>query len=236
MGKNVAIILAAGKGKRMGANINKQFLTIKDKPILYYTLKAFSQCEKIAEIIIVSAEDEISYCQRDIVEKYGFTKVKAVIKGGKERQHSVLNGLRTIANCDIVLIHDGARPFINNRIIENGIEYAKLYKAAACGVSPKDTIKMKDKFNFSTETLNRDELFIVQTPQCFDYKLIRSCHENVNKEDISVTDDTSVVERYNSKVYLYEGSYNNIKITTPEDLVIGEKILDQYNNFYAEEL
>jgi 2-C-methyl-D-erythritol 4-phosphate cytidylyltransferase len=227
MGKNVAIILAAGKGKRMGANINKQFLTIKDKPILYYTLNSFSQCGKIDEIFIVASEDEIGYCEKDIVEKYEFKKVKAVVKGGRERQHSVLNGLKAITNCDIVLIHDGARPFVTNEIIESGIEYAKRYKAAACGVSPKDTIKVKNEFNFSKETLNRDELFLVQTPQCFDYNLILQCHENVNKEQLNVTDDTSVVEKYNFEVYLYQGSYNNIKITTPEDLVIAEKILEK---------
>lgn len=225
--KNIAIILAAGKGKRMKADKNKQFLQIKGKPILYHTLNAFSLCNEIDEIVLVAAKEEIDYCKKEIVKKYNFHKVKYIIEGGKERQDSVLNGLLAIENsdCDIVLIHDGARPFVNNNIIENCISYSKKYGATACGVNVKDTIKIKDKNNFSIDTPNRESLFAVQTPQGFKYNLILDCHKKIKELKLIVTDDTMVVEKFNNKVFLYEGSYNNIKITTPEDLILGENLI-----------
>ncbi|MBU3111736.1 2-C-methyl-D-erythritol 4-phosphate cytidylyltransferase [Clostridium lacusfryxellense] len=227
MSRNCAIVLAAGKGKRMGESINKQYLHIKGYPVLYYTLKAFTQSDCIDDIILVVADGEDDYCREEIVKKYNFLKVKNVVIGGKERQHSVLNGLRAVTNCDIVLIHDGARPFINESIIQNAVRYANLYGATACGVMPKDTIKMKDASGFSMKSPNREMFFCVQTPQAFRYELILDCHNRINNEDIMVTDDTMVVERYGNKVYLYEGSYNNIKVTTPEDLEIGKQILEK---------
>ena len=230
MSRNCAIILAAGKGRRMGKSINKQYLNINERPILYYNLKAFSQSSCIDEIIVVAADGEMDYCREEIIMKYNFLKVKNVVIGGKERQHSVLNGLNCVSNCDIVLIHDGARPFINESIISSAVIYANLYGAAACGVMPKDTIKIRDSSGFSIETLNRDMLFCVQTPQAFKYDLILDCHRRINEEGIKVTDDTMVVERYGNKVYLYDGSYDNIKMTTVEDLEIGRQILEKVND------
>jgi 2-C-methyl-D-erythritol 4-phosphate cytidylyltransferase len=227
MSRNCAIILAAGKGKRMGESINKQYLKIKDHPILYYTVKAFSQSDVIDEIIIVVAEDEMDYCREEIVKKYNFLKVKDVVVGGKERQDSVLSGLKVVSNCEIVLIHDGARPFIDESIIRNAIIYANLYGATACGVKPKDTIKVRDSSGFSIETPEREMLFCVQTPQAFKYDIIFECHMKIHEECIKVTDDTMVVERYGNKVYLYDGSYNNMKVTTPEDLELGKQILEK---------
>lgn len=227
MARNCAIVLAAGKGKRMGMNVNKQFLNLKEKPILYYSLKVFEESDFIDDIILVASEEEISYCQEKIVEKYQLCKVKSIVKGGKERQDSVFNGLRAINNCDVVLIHDGARPFIDERIIEDGINYARVYGACACGVIPKDTIKIRDAEGFSKETPDRNTMFCVQTPQCFKYNIILDAHKRLQEEDIIVTDDTMLVERYGTKVYLYDGSYNNIKITTPEDMLIGEKLADK---------
>lgn len=226
MGKNCAIIVAAGKGTRMKTKINKQFLNLKDKPILYYTLKTFCDNESIDDIVVVLAKDEIEYCKKNIILKYGLNKIKVVVEGGNTRQESVINGLEAIEDCDIVLIHDGARPFVDKSIIEDGIKYAELYGACACGVKPKDTIKIKSDNCFSAQTPDRDTLFCVQTPQCFRYNIILECHKKANLEKVEATDDTMIVEKYNYKVYLYEGSYINIKITTPEDLVIGEKILD----------
>jgi 2-C-methyl-D-erythritol 4-phosphate cytidylyltransferase len=226
MSKVCAVIVAAGKGSRMGAEINKQFLNIKDKPILYYTLKAFDCCSLIDEIILVTAKSEMEYCKSEIVEKYQIKKVSNIVEGGLERQHSVNKGLMACNDCEIVLIHDGARPFIENRIIEAGISFAKEYGACTCGVEPKDTIKIKDENGFSAGTLNRASLFSVQTPQCFNYSLIVESHEKAFKNNVKATDDTSVAEYCGHKIYLYEGSYSNIKITTPEDLVIGEKILE----------
>lgn len=227
MGKNYAVVVAAGRGKRMGANINKQFLSINNKPLLYYSLNTFSNSKLIDGIIIVCADSEIDYCKKEIVEKYKIKKVLEVVAGGKERQDSVYNGLKAIEDCDIVLIHDGARPFVTKDIIESGIKYAKLYGACTCGVVPKDTIKIKDEKGFSAETTDRDKLFSVQTPQCFKYNLIADCHQKLSEDSINVTDDTTVVEYYGHRVYLYEGSYKNIKVTTPEDLYIAEKIVEQ---------
>lgn len=220
-----AIILAAGSGKRMGANVNKQFLSLGEKPVLYHTLKAFHSHGLIDSIIVVAAESETQYVKEEIVEKYNFHKVNKIATGGSERQHSVYKGLMAAEGVDIVLIHDGARPFVSHEVIENGIAYAGRYGASACGVVPKDTIKVRNSEGFSINTPERKSLFAVQTPQCFKYDLIRDCHERIQHENIIVTDDTMVVERYGHSVYLYDGSYENIKITTSEDMHIAEMIL-----------
>lgn len=231
MSKNIALIMAAGKGKRMGTNVNKQFIEIKGKPILYYTLQAFSSCDDIDGIVIVAAKDEVIKCQEEIVDKYHFCKVISIVCGGEERHNSVFNGLiavkEKVVDCDVVLIHDGARPFIKQEIIANGIKYAKKYGAAACGVTPKDTIKLRNESGFSENTFERDMLFCVQTPQIFDFNLIYNCHEKINELKTKVTDDTMVVEQFGNKVYLYPGSYDNVKITTAEDVAVGEYILSR---------
>ena len=218
---STVIILAGGMGKRMNTDISKQFICIKGKPILYYTIKRFMDSQYINKKILVLAENDIEYCKKNVLEKYSL-KVDSIVVGGRERQDSVYNGLKEVNNSEIVLIHDGARPFVSNRIIKDGIMYAKIYGAAAPGVMPKDTIKIKDLESFSENTLKRDSLVAIQTPQVFKYDLIMKCHDFVNEKGISVTDDTMVVEMKNNKVYLYEGDYNIIKITTPEDLVKAE--------------
>lgn len=219
-----AIILAGGRGKRMGSEISKQYIEIKGKPILYYTLKRFIDCKSINSITLVLPEDEIEYCKSEILEKYSLN-IDSIVAGGKERQDSVCNALESIVNTNIVLIHDGARPFVSNKIIEQGIEFAKLYGAAAPGVTPKDTIKIKNKEGFSVDTPNRENLVSVQTPQVFKFNTILECHKKIKKDNIVVTDDTTVVELYGNKVYLYEGDYTNIKVTTPEDLVLAERLV-----------
>ncbi|KOF56860.1 MULTISPECIES: 2-C-methyl-D-erythritol 4-phosphate cytidylyltransferase [Clostridium] len=221
---NCAIIMAAGKGKRMKAGINKQFILLKNKPILSYTIDKFQKNSSIDEIIIVAAPDEIDFCRNEIVYKYNFSKVKKIVCGGKERQDSVLNGLMAAKGSDIVLIHDGARPFVDNRIIDEGIEYAKIYGGAACGMTPKDTIKVRSMDGFSERTIDRSKLFCVQTPQCFRYEEILKAHLYAKENNITATDDTMLFETLSNKVYLYGGSYNNIKITTPEDLYSAEKL------------
>ena len=216
-----AIILAGGRGKRMGKNISKQYILVNGKPVLYYTIKRFLECENVDNIVLVLPKDEIDYCKKEVLDKYSL-KVDKIVEGGEERQDSVYNALESLEDTDIVLIHDGARPFVSKKIIDEGIANAIKYKAAAPGVMPKDTIKVKDEESLSKETLNRTELIAVQTPQVFNFKLIKDCHEKVKEEKIVVTDDTMVVEYYGHKVFLYEGDYTNIKITTPEDLIIAE--------------
>lgn len=227
---NYAIIVAAGRGSRMRANINKQFINIDGKPMLYYSIYTFSKNKFIDGIILVCAKDEIEYCRCEIVEKYNFTKVIGIVEGGIERQNSVLNGLNALQNykCNIVIIHDGARPFVTDQIINDGIKFSKLYRSCACGIGSKDTIKVKNEKGFSINTLDREKLVLVQTPQCFNYDLILNCHRKILEEGLKVTDDTMVVEHYENKVYLYKGSYNNIKITTPDDLNIAEMIVKSF--------
>jgi 2-C-methyl-D-erythritol 4-phosphate cytidylyltransferase len=223
--KNIALIMAAGSGTRMKAKINKQFLLMDKKPVLYYTIKAFEDNQLIDDIVLVISKTDINYCEENIVEKYNFKKIRKIISGGETRQESVLNGLKSLDDCNVVLIHDGARPFVSNRIISQGIKFAEIHGAAACGVKPKDTIKIINNFSMSEATLEREKLFSVQTPQCFNYELILRCHKKAFNETFKATDDTMIVEHYFNNVYLYEGSYDNIKITTPEDLVIGEKLV-----------
>ncbi|WP_333861708.1 2-C-methyl-D-erythritol 4-phosphate cytidylyltransferase [Clostridium sp.] len=226
MRNNYAVIVAAGKGKRMKLPVNKQFINIQGKPVLYYSINEFSKSSLIDKIVVVCAEDEIEYCRQEIIEKYNFNKVVKIVSGGEERQNSVFNGLKVLENCDVVLIHDGARPFVTNKIIKDGIRYSNMYGACACGVMPKDTIKIKGKDGFSFKTLERKELFIVQTPQCFNYDLIYDCYKRLLNKKVQVTDDTMVVEYFGNKVYLYEGSYDNIKITTAEDLIVAKNICE----------
>ena len=219
-----AIVLAGGRGKRMNYHKSKQFIEIKGKPVLVYTLEKFIYNKSIDEVILVLPEDEVDYCKKEVLQKYSL-KVDRIVIGGKERQESVFNALEAMEKANIVLIHDGARPFISEKIIEEGIKYANIYGAAAPGVTPKDTIKIKNEDNISVDTPDRNTLVAVQTPQCFKYDEIYQCHRKIKEENAIVTDDTSVVERYGHKVYLYEGDYTNIKITTPEDLILAERLI-----------
>lgn len=220
--KNVAIVLAAGQGKRMNSKVQKQFLLIKEKPVLYYTLNAFETSPLISEIILVTGKDEIEYCQKEIVEKYGFEKVGKIVAGGKERYHSVFEGIKAIDEADYVLIHDGARPFVDAEIISRACDAVKEHRACVVGMPVKDTIKIADDQGFAAQTPDRRKVWQVQTPQAFEYHLIKEAYEKLLvDEPEGITDDAMVVETMtNHKVKLVEGSYRNIKITTPEDLGI----------------
>lgn len=219
-----AIVLAGGRGKRMGTLQSKQYIELDGKPILYYTLKQFIDNDLVDNIILVVPEDEKKYCEDEVLNKYGLV-VNKIVLGGEERQDSVYNALAQVEEADIVLIHDGVRPFVTERIINDSIKYARIYKAAAPGVMPKDTIKVKSTENFSIETLRRSDLVSVQTPQAFEFKMIYDCHRKVKDEGMVVTDDTMVAELFGNKVYLYEGEYTNIKITTPEDLILAQYLV-----------
>ncbi|CDM69611.1 2-C-methyl-D-erythritol 4-phosphate cytidylyltransferase [Clostridium bornimense] len=225
MNKNIAIILGAGKGSRMKLGYNKQFLELRDEPIIVRNIRTFENHCEINGIYIVSSKEEIDKFNK-LIEKYNFKKVRGIIEGGKERADSVLNGLRGIEQCNIVLIHDGARPFVSENIISEGIKYAKKYRAAAPGVKVKDTIKQINEDGFSIGTVDREVLISIQTPQCFQYEDILKAHEFAKKNDIILTDDTSAIETLGIHSYIYSGDYNNIKITTAEDIAIAEKILE----------
>lgn len=224
-----AIVLAAGQGKRMKSSIQKQYILLKEKPILYYSLKAFEDIKEIERIILVVGKGEVSYCRKEIIDKYGLQKVADVIEGGKERYHSVYEGLKLLEkHCDYVLIHDGARPFITEGIILNTIENVKKYKACAVGMPVKDTIKIVDEENFCIHTPERAKVWAVQTPQAFEYNIIKSAYDILMQKEIMVTDDAMVIEQFmNISVKLIEGTYENIKITTQEDLKVAETIAEQ---------
>lgn len=220
------IILAAGQGKRMQSDIPKQYLPLNEKPILYYAIKAFEE-SLVQEIVLVVGNGEIEYCQKEIIEKYHFQKVRKIVVGGKERYHSVYNGLKAIEKTDYIYIHDGARPFITPKVIKNIFEQVKIYEACVVGMPVKDTIKIVDEEHNISNTPDRKYVWQVQTPQVFAYALIKEAYEKlIKKEDSSITDDAMVIEKMsNHKVKLIEGSYQNMKITTPEDIKMAEFIL-----------
>ena len=194
--KNTAIVLAAGQSKRMNSRIQKQFLEIDHRPVLYYSLECFQKSPLIQDIILVTGEEMISYCKKEIVERYNFTKVTKVIAGGKERYDSVYQGLLACEDCDYVFIHDGARPFVTEAMLERGVFGVQETGACAIGMPSKDTIKISDKEGFVQSTPDRSRVWSVQTPQIFAYSLIRSAHESLRRKDMTgVTDDAMVVEQ-----------------------------------------
>ena len=225
--RNTAIVLAAGQGKRMLSKVQKHFLEIQGYPVLYYSLLCVQERPLIQDIILVTGEESISYCKEEIVQKYGFTKVSAVIPGGKERYDSVYAGLCECRDCEYVLIHDGARPFVTEEILKRGLQKVKETGACVIGMPSKDTVKLSDEEGYVKETPNRKCVWTIQTPQIFSYSLIREAHDSIRQKDMSkITDDAMVVEQETgAKVALAEGSYQNIKITTPEDLDIAEAFL-----------
>lgn len=232
--KIVAIVLAAGEGKRMGSGIPKQYMIIKSRPMVYHSLKAFQDSE-VDEIILVTGKDEIDYCREYIVNRYHFTKVTQIVAGGDERYKSVHQGLQAIGSADYVLIHDGARPMINSKIIKDSIEGAMKYGACVVAVPAKDTIKIIDEEGFAKETPLRKNLWIVQTPQSFEYDLVKTSYEKlIQSGKTSATDDAMAVEEFSGKkVKLIMGSYDNIKITTPEDVRISRAFLKTRKIFHV---
>lgn len=228
-GKCTAIVLAAGQGKRMGTKVQKQYLEILGKPVLFYSLNTFQKSDIIDEIILVVGENQEEYCQKEIVEKFSFTKVSKIVRGGSERYHSVWNGLQAMTEDGFVFIHDGARPFVTEEILVRAYEAVQEEKACVVGMPAKDTIKIVDDNRFAKETPDRNYVWLVQTPQVFETSLIKKAYSLLMKQEIiQVTDDAMVVEKMLQRnVKLVEGSYENIKITTPEDLKIAETILQK---------
>ena len=222
---NGVVIVAAGTGSRMNMGINKQFIKLEGKEIIAYTIEKFYNNSNIEDIVVVVKEDESEFFKKEILDKYNFKNVK-IAYGGKERQDSVYNGLKLLdEKCDVVLIHDGARPFVSDKIIDKSVEEAKEHKAIVVGVPVKDTIKVIDNDKNIVDTPNRSVLWAVQTPQTFDYNILIDAYKDAFKNKFYGTDDAMLVERIGYKVKMLEGSYNNIKITTQEDLNIGSQIL-----------
>ena len=222
-----AIVLAGGSGKRMGSRVHKQYLLMGGKPVLFYSLKAFQDSDYIDEIILVTGAGEEEYCREQILDAYGITKVSRITAGGAERYHSVWNGLQAADHDGYVFIHDGARPFVDDEMIKRAYKCVEQYKACAAGMPVKDTIKIVDENGFVKETPDRNTLWMIQTPQVFDASLIKEAYSRLmQKKDSGVTDDAMVVEQMlRLSVKLFQGSYENIKITTPGDLEIGEGLL-----------
>ena len=213
------IIAAAGKGSRMG-DIKKQFLDLNGMPVIAHSIRRFHLLETVFEIILVASKEDMPLC-RDIVKKYGFSKVSSVVQGGGSRCESVANGLKAVSSrCDIVAVHDAARPLVKEKDITSVIDEAWLSGAAVLAVNPKDTIKLSDSENNVVDTPERNRLWQVQTPQAFKYSLMREAYASAENSFGNFTDDASILESFGVNVKLVSGSYDNIKITTPEDMQI----------------
>lgn len=219
--KTAAVIAAAGKGTRMGGKGNKVFLKLLGKSIISRTVEVFENCDEIDEIIVVASADEITEMQNELA---GYEKVKAVVKGGETRTDSTLSGLKKVSeDISFVAFHDGARPFVTKEIISAAIKNAVTYGATVVAVPEIDTVKMVTEDGFVKETLKRETLFRVQTPQIFNVEEFVNAVNSVTGENF--TDDSSIFEAAGGKVCITCGNYDNIKITTPEDLAVAERIL-----------
>lgn len=228
--KHIAMIMAAGKGLRMGGEVPKQYMDLGGKPVLYYTIKAMED-SFIDEIVIVTGENDIDYIKKEYIEGFKFKKVTDVVKGGSERYESVYNGLKAISDTEsYVYIQDGARPFLLQETLNKAKEAVEAYDACVVCVPVKDTIKIADEDGNVKDTPSRKTLWAAQTPQAFRYEVVRKAYDRMFAEGnpAGVTDDASVVESFSNKeVKIVEGDYTNIKITTPEDMWLGMKILEQ---------
>lgn len=238
-----AIVLAAGSGSRMQSTVAKQYMLLGDKPLIWYALQAIESSEIIDDCVLVTGAGDIEYVSEEIVKKYGFHKVDVITAGGAERYLSVGKALQVIADDGLkvpnrdgyVFIHDGARPFLTERILRNTYEAVENYHACVAAMPVKDTVKIADEEGYAAETPNRKLVWAIQTPQVFDtelilqaYKKLQEHQDELARKGIMVTDDASVVELFTDrKVKLVEGAYENIKITTPEDIKIAEALLKE---------
>ncbi len=245
------IVLAGGKGSRMQSDVPKQYMELLGKPLLYYSLKAFEESDA-ESVVLVTAEGDEEYCRKELVERFGFTKVIGIVAGGAERYESVWNGLKCLKEKSegfgvsgemsgeitekeapgYVLIHDGARPLVTAELINRLITETEHYGACVAGMPVKDTIQMTDERGTITLTPKRDSLWSAQTPQSFGFSMVYNAYERLIKEpEINVTDDAMVVGLYHDiPIQMVRGSYTNIKVTTPEDFVLAEAFLLQRNN------
>lgn len=225
MNKFTAIVLAAGSGKRMEQDVPKQYMQLGGVPLMVHCLRTFQE-SKVTNIVLVVAPGDVEKCQREIIEKYHISKCTAIVEGGDERYDSVYAGLKAVDD-GYVLIHDCARAFLTTDIIHRCMSSVVLYESCVVGMPSKDTVKLTDDKRKVLDTPDRSRVWIVQTPQCFEYNLIKSAYDAIiPTADKSITDDAMIVEKATDhEVHMIEGSYSNIKVTTPEDVYLGEAIL-----------
>lgn len=225
--KTLALITAAGKGQRMHSEVPKQYLLLGGKPILAQTLSVFVKCPDIDGIYVIVPQDQMEKVQREIIEKYRIQKVLKVVRGGKTRQQSVYNGLKAIrSDCDIVVVHDGVRPLVTEGLITESIQAARKNGAAVVAVPARDTVK-RSLTGKKLKTLDRNEIWMAQTPQSFQFSLLLKAYQKAEEDGIQATDDAFLVERLGHPITLIQGDYTNIKITTPEDLALAEALFDR---------
>ncbi|MEH7383213.1 2-C-methyl-D-erythritol 4-phosphate cytidylyltransferase [Bacillus sp. JJ1533] len=221
------VIPAAGQGKRMNAGKNKQFIELKAIPVIIHTLRVFEHDPMCSGIILVINKDEQSIFE-ELIQTHHIKKVVSLVQGGSERQYSVYNGLQAVKDTDIVLVHDGARPFLKQTHVHELVNVATEKGAAVLAVPVKDTIKRASRDLYVEETVERSSLWAIQTPQAFHVSILQEAHEMAKKEDFLGTDEASLVERIPKQVYIVKGDYLNMKLTTPDDLVFAEAILQNW--------
>lgn len=223
-----AIIPAAGFGERMGATISKQFLLLNDKPILVHTLERFQACDLVSEIIVATQRSSLSLIE-EIKQTYALTKLKPPVEGGERRQDSIANALRSVdERAEIVSVHDAVRPFVHLQEITQSIETAKYYGASIVAVRAKDTMKQASTDGRVEKTLNRSSLWSVQTPQTFQKEILLDAYRFAAKNNLTATDDSFLVEQIGISPIIVEGSYENIKVTTPDDLLLAELLVKRF--------
>ncbi len=228
MVKVSAVVPAAGSGARMGTEVKKQYLSLAGIPVLGHVLKIIEKCVFVQNVVIVAGSGEERYCREAVVEKLGLKKVTAIVPGGKKRQDSVYNGLLALSSgTGVVVVHDGARPILDPKYLKTVVEAAVTYGAATCAVPVKDTVKSIDAQGFVARTIPRSKLVLTQTPQAFRYDIIMEAHRRARGEKYTVTDDAGLVEHLGLPVKIVPGDYSNLKITTPEDLIIASAMLNK---------
>ena len=223
----VAVVVpAGGSGTRMGNEIPKQFLQLGGVPLLIHALRVFESSRTIAEIVVVVPRDSVTYCQEELLPQFAFSKISAVTAGGARRQDSVWNGLQAVdERTKIVVVHDAVRPLVTGAMVEEVVGGARTHGAAIVAIPLHDTVKQVTPDGMIETTLDRQRLWSAQTPQAFDVELLREAHRSSHEAGVEATDDAFLVERIGHRVAIVNGSPDNIKITRPEDLVMGEAIL-----------
>ncbi|WP_342560054.1 2-C-methyl-D-erythritol 4-phosphate cytidylyltransferase [Psychrobacillus sp. FSL W7-1457] len=219
------ILPAAGSGKRMGAGHNKLFIELSNIPVLIHTLRVFEQDPDCAHIVLAIKKEEKSYIEQ-LLQQYSIQKVSAIVEGGSERQHSVYAGLKASPAKGIVLVHDAARPFVQQEVIHQLVQAADQFGAAVAAVRAKDTMK-KVHNGIIQETVDRESLWIIQTPQAFQYDVLEKAERIAEQESFLGTDEAMLVEKQGGNVHIVESTYDNVKVTTQEDLLLGEVILNK---------